>query len=167
MHSFPLKTSSILHCLFLNVHTQSLAAYSPPSILLLAAISCLHSSCDLPPWPRPDSRWICWCSVCPGVPSQPLNSFLYWVADLHFICSSSLFHPVAAGQWANVQSAITSEWPPGLNVQLRSALLLQQELHKSIWKISLLVPWGHKKPYLLFPSIYGNLRIWPDFRSTY
>lgn len=35
MHSFPLKTSSNFHCLFLNFHTQSVAFCSVPSVLFL------------------------------------------------------------------------------------------------------------------------------------
>lgn len=166
MHSFPLKTSSIPHRLLLNVHTQSLAACSPPSILLLAAISCPHIL-----WPPTlTTGWqqvtlLVLCSSRSLESTTQLLSVLCFWPTLHL----PILPLPASGCWALSQRpiSITSECHSGLNVQLGPALLFQKELHKSIWKIRLLVPRGHTKPYLLFPSIYGHLRIRSDFRSTY
>lgn len=69
---------------------------------------------------------------------------------------------MAAGQWANVQSPITSECPPGLNIQLRSALLLQQELHKSYLKDQ--AP-GSTRPHKALPSL--SIHIWKPQDMTW
>lgn len=102
------------------------------------ALAISSSSCGLLSWPWTGGRYTCRGSGFSGV--DHFYSSSYWVSDLHVSCPLPLFHPGAVGQWANVQSVITLEYTPGLSVQLEPGPLLQQELHKSIRQIRLLVP---------------------------
>lgn len=138
MCSFPLKTSSNFHCLFLNFHTQSLAFCSVPSVVFREGTGCLQ----LIPWTSV-LTWNWW-----RVHLLNLWFLRSWSFLPFFVLSvwSTRLLPTrplpprgcrAVGQCPASHDIRIHPWP---QCRLGPGPLLQQELHKSVQQIRLLVP---------------------------